>query len=84
MIVTETISPALDDPGSTVTVVEFSSGEVLSTIPVTKDMSNPGAPVEIFFHPEFPVAYVTGMLESSLWALIWDTESKSFYPELGR
>ncbi len=82
MIVTETISPALDDPGSTVTVVEFSSGEALSTIPVTKDISKPGAPVEIFFHPEFPVAYVTSMLESSLWALIWDTESSSFYPEL--
>jgi DNA-binding beta-propeller fold protein YncE len=82
MIVTETVSPALNDAGSTVSVIELSSGKVLSTITLAKNASTPGAPVEVFFHPEHPVAYVTGMLESSLWALIWDPETQNFDPKL--
>ncbi|MEE8132746.1 MAG: hypothetical protein V3T40_04135 [Nitrososphaerales archaeon] len=82
MVITETISAMLDDPGSSVSVVEFSSGKVLSTLPVTKDRNNSGAPVEVLFHPDLPVAYITGMLESSLWTLIWDPVSETFNPEL--
>jgi DNA-binding beta-propeller fold protein YncE len=78
MIVTETVSPALDDPGASVTVIEFSTGKVLSTIPVAKNGDNRGAPVEVVFHPNGKVAYLTGMLEASLWVLVWNEQTGTF------
>jgi len=82
MIVTQTVSPALDDPQSSVTVIELSTGNVLSTIELIKDEGSPSAPVEVLFHPEGSIAYVSGMLDASIWVLKWDEETKSFVPKL--
>jgi DNA-binding beta-propeller fold protein YncE len=82
MIITQTVSPALDDPQSSVTIVEFSTGKVLSTIELAKNADTPSAPVEVLFHPEEPIAYVSGMLDGTIWVLIWDEETQSFEPKL--
>jgi len=82
MIVTQTVSPALDDPQSRVTVVEFSTGKVLSTIELIKSEGTPSAPVEVLFHPEESIAYVSGMLDGTIWVLVWDEKTKSFEPKL--
>ena len=82
MIVTETISAALDDPGANVSVIEFSTGKVLQTIPVAKNPGTPGAPVEIAFHPMGKIAYLTGMLEASVWALVWNESTGTFEPTM--
>ena len=82
MIVTQTVSPALDDPQSSVTVIEFSTGKVLSTIELTKNEGSPSAPVEVLFHPKESIAYVSGMLDGTIWALVWDEKTKSFEPKL--
>ena len=82
MIVTQTVSPALDDPQSSVTIVEYSTGKVLSTIKLSKNEDTPSAPVEVMFHPEKPIAYVTGMLDGTIWVLVWDEQTESFEPKL--
>ena len=82
MIVTQTVSPALDDPQSSVTIIEFSTGNVLSTIELIKNEGTPSAPVEVLFHPEGSIAYVSGMLDATIWVLQWDEETKSFVPKL--
>ncbi len=82
MIVTQTISPALDDPQSSVSIVELSTGNVLSTIELAKNPDTPSAPVEVMFHPDESIAYVTGMLDGTIWALIWDEQTESFEPKL--
>jgi DNA-binding beta-propeller fold protein YncE len=82
MIVTQTVSPALDDPQSSVTVVEYSTGKVLSTIKLLKNEDTPSAPVEVMFHPEKPIAYVSGMLDGTIWVLLWDEQTESFEPKL--
>jgi len=82
MIVTQTVSPALDDPQSSVSVIEFSTGKVLSTIELTKSHDIPSAPVEVLFHPDYSVAYVSGMLDGTIWVLEWDENTESFIPTL--
>jgi hypothetical protein len=82
MIVTETISADLSDPGGHVSIIELSTGEVLQNISLMKVPGSPGAPVEVIFYPGRPVAYVTGMLDASLWVLVWDSASKEFLPKL--
>lgn len=82
MIVTQTISPTLDDPQSSVSIVELSTGNVLSTIELAKNPDTPSAPVEIMFHPDESIAYVTGMLDGTIWALIWNEQTESFEPKL--
>jgi len=82
MIVTQTVSPALDDPQSSVTVIEFSTGKVLSNIKLEKTEGTPSAPVEVLFNPNFSLAYVSGMLDGTIWVLIWDEETQSFIPKL--
>lgn len=82
MVITETVSPDLQEAGSSVSVIELSSGNVLSTVSVAKSAEQPSAPVEVLFHPDRPIAYVTGMLESSIWALVWNETSESFEPKL--
>lgn len=82
MIVTQTVSPALDDPQSGVTIVEYSTGKILSTIKLSKNADTPSAPVEVMFHPEKPIAYVIGMLDGTIWVLVWDEQTKSFEPKL--
>lgn len=78
MIVTETISGDSQTPGTTVTVIEFSSGEVLSTHELVKDIDVPSAPVEVMFLDDDPIAYITGMLDATIWAAIWDESTQAF------
>jgi len=82
MIITQTVSPALDDPQSSVSVVEFSTGKVLSNIELAKNKDNPSAPVEVLFHPTIPIAYVSGMLDGTIWVLSWQENSQSFTPTM--
>ena len=78
MIVTQTVSPALDDPQSSVSVIEFSTGNILSTIELAKNPDVPSAPVEVLFHPDYSVAYVSNMLDGTIWVLEWDENTESF------
>ena len=78
LIVTSTISPDLKNPGESVTVLEASTGRVLSTHKLTMKPDAKSAPVEVMFHPARPVAYVTNMTEAALWRGIWDAARKAF------
>ena len=78
MIVTETVSPSLEDPGTTVSIIELSTGTVLSNIELLQDANMPSAPVEVQFHPQESIAYVSGMLDGTLWALVWNSQTESF------
>ncbi|MBI3660362.1 YncE family protein [Candidatus Acetothermia bacterium] len=79
IIVTSTVSPKLDDPGASVTAIELSSGKILKTYPITKDGKGGSAPVEVFFLPDKPIAYITAMFEGSIWMLgDWDEKTKEF------
>ncbi|TKB65522.1 MAG: YncE family protein [Nitrospira sp.] len=82
LIVTSTVRPSdLGDPGETVTVLEASSGKVLSTHKVSlKPSPSKAAPVEVMFShgAEPPVAHITVMLEGTLWAAVWNPNSKDF------
>lgn len=82
IIVTSTVRATdLGDPGETVTVIEASTGEVLSTHKVSNKPSPSGeAPVEVVFLPESnpPVAYITNMFGGTLWTATWDPARKEF------
>jgi DNA-binding beta-propeller fold protein YncE len=78
LIVTSTISPDLKNPGESVTVLEASTGRVLSTHKLTLKPDAKSAPVEVMFHPAKPVAYVTNMVEAALWRGVWDGARKAF------
>ena len=82
LIVTSTVRPSdLGEPGETVTVLEASSGKVLSTHKVSlKPSPSKAAPVEVMFShgAEPPVAHITVMLEGTLWAAVWNPNSKDF------
>ena len=82
LIVTQTVSPSLEDPQSSVSVIEFSTGTVLSTIELVKNVDEPSAPVEVMFHPDISLAYVSGMLDATIWTLTWDEQTQSFIPNL--
>lgn len=81
VLVTSTVKPDMSDQGNSVTVIEAGTGNVLST---HKIGSNPdsikSAPVEIMFSPNAdpPVVHITNMLEGTLWAGVWNPESKAF------
>jgi DNA-binding beta-propeller fold protein YncE len=82
LLVTSTIRPSdLGDAGETITVVEASTGKVLSTHKVSTKASPAGeAPVEILFKPGSnpPTAYITNMFGHTLWSAIWDPATKDF------
>ncbi len=78
LIVTSTISPDLKNPGESVTVLEASTGRVLSTHKLSLKPDAKSAPVEVMFHPSRPVAYVTNMVEAALWQGVWDAGRKAF------
>lgn len=82
IIVTSTVRATdLGDPGETVTVIEASTGRVLSTHKVSKKPSPSGeAPVEVVFLPGSnpPVAYITNMFGGTLWTATWDPARKEF------
>jgi 6-phosphogluconolactonase (cycloisomerase 2 family) len=84
--VTSTVRPSdLGDAGETITVIEASTGKVLSTHKVsTKTSPSREAPVEILFKPGSnpPVAYITNMYGSTLWTASWDSATKDFVVQL--
>ena len=82
IIFTETVSPSLDNPGTTVTIAEYSTGKILSNIELLQDEKIPSAPVEVQFHPKKHIAYVSGMLDGTIWALVWNEKTNSFDPTL--
>lgn len=69
------------DPGETISVIEASTGKVLSTPKVTDKPSPAGdAPVEIVFVPRTnpPVAYIANMNGGTLSAAVWNPARKDF------
>jgi DNA-binding beta-propeller fold protein YncE len=81
ILITSTVKPDLSEAGDTVTVIEASTGRVLSTHRVTsKPAPAKTAPVEIMFAPNAnpPVVHITNMLEGTLWAGVWDPKTKTF------
>ena len=82
LLITSTVRPSdMGDPGETVTVLEASSGKVLSTHKVSlKPSPSKAAPVEVMFShgAEPPVVHITVMLEGTLWAGVWNPGSNDF------
>ena len=82
VLVTSTVKPGhLDEAGETITVLEASSGRLLSTHKVSQKPSpSKAAPVEVLFFRRStpPVAHITNMLEGTLWVAVWHPESKQF------
>lgn len=82
LVVTSTVRPSdLGDAGETITVIEASTGTVLSTHKVSTKASPSGeAPVEVFFLPgsDPPLAYITNMYGGTLWTATWDPAGKRF------
>lgn len=81
VLITSTVKPDMSDAGDSITVLEASSGRVLSTHQVNaKPGSAKSAPVEVMFAPNStpPVVHVTNMMEASLWAGVWNPSTKSF------
>ncbi len=81
ILITSTEKPDMSDVGDTVTVLEASTGTVLSTHKIgSKLASGKSAPVEIVFGPNAnpPVAHITNMMEGTLWAGVWNPETKAF------
>ena len=81
VLVTSTVKPDMSEAGDTVTVLEASTGKVLSTHRVTsKPAPAKIAPVEVMFAPNAdpPVVHITNMLEGTLWAGVWDPKTRSF------
>jgi DNA-binding beta-propeller fold protein YncE len=81
-IITSTVRPSdLGDPGETVTVLEASTGKLLSTHKVSRKPSPSGeAPVEVMFMPGAnpPMAYITNMFGGTLWTAVWNPSTKGF------
>jgi DNA-binding beta-propeller fold protein YncE len=81
VLVTSTVKPDMSDAGESVTVLEASTGKVLSTHKIgSKPAPAKSAPVEIMFSPKAnpPVVHITNMMEGTLWAGVWDPKSKAF------
>lgn len=82
LLITSTVRPSdMGDPGETVTVLEASSGKVLSTHKVSlKPSPSKAAPVEVMFShgADPPVVHITVMLEGTLWAGVWNPSSNDF------
>jgi len=81
VLVTSTVKPDMSEVGESVTVLEASTGKVLSTHKIsTKPSPAKSAPVEVMFSPKAnpPVVHITNMMEGTLWAGVWDPQSKAF------
>jgi len=82
VLITSTVKPDnMAEAGETVTVLEASTGKVLSTHKVSsKPSPAKAAPVEIMFSPKAnpPVVHITNMFEATLWTGIWDPKTQSF------
>jgi DNA-binding beta-propeller fold protein YncE len=82
LIVTSTVRPSdLGDAGETVTVIEASTGKVLSTHRLSDKSSPSGvSPVEAVFLPNAnpALAYINTMFGGALWTGTWNNEKKNF------
>ncbi len=82
IMVTSTVRPSdLGDAGETVTVIEASSGKVLSSHKLSDKPSPSGsAPVEAVFlpHSNPPLAYINTMFGGGLWTGLWNADNKTF------
>ena len=82
IIVTSTVRDTdFGDAGETVTVIQASTGNVLSSHKVSNKPSPSGeAPVEVHFvHGATPpVAYITNMYGGTLWVGVWHPAKKEF------
>ncbi|MGZ5012278.1 MAG: YncE family protein, partial [Methylobacter sp.] len=82
IMVTSTVRPSdLGDAGETVTVIEASSGKVLSSHKLSDKPSPSGvSPVEAVFLPESnpPMAYIDTMFGGALWTGTWNADNKNF------
>jgi DNA-binding beta-propeller fold protein YncE len=81
IMVTSTASPDGKQTGETITVIEASSGKVLSTHKVSNKPSPSGvAPVEVVFvpHSDPPMAYIDNLYGGTLWLAVWDPEKQAF------
>ncbi|MGR9088605.1 MAG: YncE family protein [Gammaproteobacteria bacterium] len=82
MIVTSTVRPSdLGDPGETVTIIEASTGKVLSTHKLSDKPTPAGAaPVEAVFLPNADpaMAYINVMFGGTIWTATWNQGSKDF------
>jgi DNA-binding beta-propeller fold protein YncE len=86
LIVTSTVRASdLGDAGETVTVIQASSGKVLSTHKMSEKTSASGvAPVEAVFLPKANPArvYINNMFGGTVWSGVWNgiNQNFSFYP----
>ena len=81
VVITSTVKPDMSEAGDSVTVIEASTGTVLSTHKVSsKPSPAKAAPVEVMFSPQAnpPVVQITNMLEGTLWTGTWDASSRTF------
>ncbi|CAA9890651.1 conserved exported hypothetical protein [Candidatus Methylobacter favarea] len=82
LIVTSTVRPSdLGDAGETVTVIEATTGKVLSTHKLSDKPSPSGvSPVEAVFLPNAKpaLAYINTMFGNALWTGTWNDEKKVF------
>jgi len=82
IIITSTVSPDLKDAGETVTVIEASSGKVLSSHKLSDKPSPSGvSPVEaVFLSGSYPpVAYINTMFGGEVWTATWNADDKAFH-----
>jgi len=82
IIVTSTVSADLKDAGETVTVIEASSGKVLSSHKLSDKPSPSGvSPVEAVFLPgSYPaLAYINTMFGGEVWTATWNAADKAFH-----
>lgn len=80
MIVTSTVNPTdLKDAGDSVTVIQASTGKVLSSHRLSEKPEFSGeSPVEAVFLPHSKMAYINTMFGGKLWTAIWNEEHKNF------
>ncbi len=81
VLVSSTVKPDISDQGDSGTVLEASTGKLLSTHKIgSKPAPTKSAPVEIMFSPNAnpPVVHITNLMEGTLWAGVWNPERKSF------
>lgn len=82
ILVTSTDPPdGIGQPGETVTVIQASSGKVLSSHKVSNKPSPSGeAPVEVVFipHSSPPMAYIDNIYGGTLWIAIWESATEEF------
>ncbi len=80
IIVTSTVRASdLGDAGETVTIIEATTGKVLSTDKVSEGATPSGSsPVEAVFLPHTNLAYINTMFEGKLWTAQWQENRHGF------